>query len=58
MSLYECAPRSGFQISLKPSRSIAITKSNAGFDFPRLPFGRVNDAARVVIFEAPPQIVC
>ena len=48
----------GFQISLKLSRSLAIGKSDVGLDLPRLPFGRVNDAGRVVIFETRAQIVC
>jgi len=33
-------------------------KVRCSFDLPRLPFGRVNDAARVVISETPLQIVC
>ncbi len=43
-------------MSLKPSRSISIPKSDIGFDTPRSPFGRVNDTARVVMFETRPQI--
>jgi len=57
MLLCECSTGRRLQIALELSCTTAIGKGDVGFQSPRLPFGSVEDATRVVMSDARPQIV-
>jgi hypothetical protein len=52
----KCATR-GFQILLKLRSASSIRKRNARFQTPRAPFHRVENSARVMVFDSLAQVV-
>ena len=56
--LGECAPRLGFEVSLKRECLSAIRECNNGFELPRAIRCRCRDGTRIVMLQAIVKVLC